>query len=138
MRLAVLTVILLGLAAPAQAQDPVAMDHQGQPGVWLPLDLAREALAAYQDRERFRLLDAQLRLAVAEADQLRLALTSSRLAERAMRRSVDASLASQEAAERGRQAAEDDLAVWYRSPFLWAAVGLLVGGGGVLAAVLAL
>lgn len=114
------------------------MDHQGQPGVWLPLDLAREALAAYQDRERFRLLDAQLRLAVAEADQLRLALTSSRLAEGAMRRSVVDALASQEAAERGRQAAEDALSAWYRSPFLWAAVGLVVGGGGILAAVLAL
>lgn len=106
--------------ARACAQDPVAMEHEGTPGVWLPVDLARDALAAYtavphlQDEVRI-LRDA-------------LAIRDSQIAQyrEADDRGVRARALLVTSVREAVQARESAQAPW-RHPILWLAVGAVVG-----------
>jgi hypothetical protein len=60
---------------PALAQDPVSMPGpHAEPGVWVPLDIARDALGCLDAREpaarQLRLIEAQLELRAARVVEL--------------------------------------------------------------------
>ncbi len=124
--------MLLLWAPTAEAQDAQAMQHPDTSveGMWLELEYARSLLElASTDGERVRevaLLEQGLRLKTMEISFLRDAhelASQSRLAlESVVSRAVE-----------GRRRAENRLDAWWRQPWLWAAVGLVLGAGVVLA-----
>ena len=102
------------LAAPAAAQGPArALELEGEPGVWLPADYARRALEATTLRpgleRRITLLEERLTLEQERVELFRGALEVSEDARRSLVRTV-----------RHQQRAR-------RNPFLWLAVGVVVG-----------
>jgi hypothetical protein len=127
--LVALVIVLCPVSVSAQA---VALTHEGSPGVWFPLADAREALGARVERDSLRarltLCDESLSIADSQADNLRSLVEASATEIERAGASVDAAIARAIAAESERDA-------WYRSPFLWTAIGLVVGAGVVLAAV---
>jgi len=109
----------------ARAQPPVALEHDGQPGVWFPLPEARLVLQHEMERvdllERVRLTSEALDLAGAEI--------------RILRSSVAVTDALRESLARAREQAREARA-WYRDPLLWGGVGFVAGT--VLVTILAL
>lgn len=122
MRFVVAVLVASGLlAAPAAAQ--VSLDHEGLPGVWLPLD---EARAQYAELQR---LDALEELTVLQEQQLQLRLEQiehlRELAQIAETAEVQAFTVIEDA-ERRILEAEERADAWYRSPTLWFTLGAVV------------
>ncbi len=139
-------VVLLALlwAAPAQAQEldlstelrlPCApetalnrsavLEHEGDAGVWYHLEVMRCMIGR---------LKALPRMAV-ELEQWEVRAAGSEALERSLTRRGDLAVEESEvargaltAAVRARRRAEEDMYVWYRSPILWFAVGMVVTG----------
>jgi hypothetical protein len=104
------------------------MEVEGESGVWLPDPVAREALFCLQSRDpvdrRLHLLEQELQLRVRQVGLL----------EEADRASANRGAVLTEALEQSETArvlAETRLRAWWRSPWLWASVGLVLGGLGV-------
>lgn len=125
MRIAGICLVIWLWASLAWGQA-VPMDYGGAPGVWLPLPEAREAVTCLVDRESLRrrvsLLTESLSIADAQAETLRLAIEQAEARTAAALTQV------------GEVQAERD--AWYRSPFLWASLGLILGAGVAIAAML--
>lgn len=104
----------------------------GEPGMWLGVETARDALVCLRneprDLERFRLLDSQLALATQELASLRVALTSASNEARIYREQNQSALDATREAQRERD-------VWWRSPWLWFVAGAIVASGVSLALV---
>jgi hypothetical protein len=109
------------------------MPRGDAPGVWFPLADAQEALAARVERDSLRtrlsLCDESLSIADSQADNLRALVEASATEIERAAASVNEAMARAVSAESERDA-------WYRSPFLWVAIGLVVGAGAMLAAML--
>ena len=94
--------------------------HQGNPGIWFDVRVARcmvgdlETLPLYRDR--VRLLDEQLEIRSEQVDALREAVQAATEAGRRL----DATLMQAESAAAQARAA---LHAWHRSPWLWFAIG---------------
>jgi hypothetical protein len=106
------------IVLPARADPPVTVEMpiEGEPGVWVRLDLAREALGCLDAREpearRFRLLEADL----------------------ALQREADLALrAALETANEQTLAARAELRRPRRNPWIWLSVGLVLGVSGSVA-----
>ncbi len=106
--------------------------HEEQLGVWFALPVARcvlEVLATVESTSsRLHLLERRLELRDGQVETLRRALDLSVQAE-------DAAVGALEAAEAGRRRAEERTGAWWRSPYLWTGVGLVVGVGAVVLSV---
>lgn len=108
--------------APSVTSRRAVLEHDGEPGIWFQLDVARcmlgrlSALPLYA--QRVTLLQGRLTL-----DDERSALVDREvsLAEEGEQQAVDAL----DAAIRARQRAEDARDAWYRSPALWFALGVV-------------
>lgn len=114
-------VLTLALASTGLAQPPtpVALEHDGQSGVWFPTEDARLILQAWRERESLRLL----------VDNLRLQLDNRRLLVENLNQRVDSyerSITLLERSNRRLSAAAEPQ--WWESPWLWLTVGLVVGG----------
>jgi hypothetical protein len=113
--------LLLCMPTSAFAQErPVPMRVNGEPGLWFPLEQAREVIAGEAERQsllrRVSLLDETLTLAHQEIDALRLANASTDAARQML---------GEQLAEAQRRA--QDATAWYRDPVLWGGLGLAVG-----------
>lgn len=125
------------LVAVCHGQDrPVpTRGAEGAPGMWVPLEdfrLAvqdREALPRYV--ESMRLLTESLSLAHAELDSRIAAQAATDLEVGELRQSVQVLIGQVRSASARAAAAEAERDAWYRSPFLWVAIGLVVGVVGV-------
>lgn len=111
----------------AMAQpEAVAMEREGHAGVWLPLDQAREALAALTTapalEAQIRALEAQLRVREAQLDRYREANVLADRTRVLLEEAVDEAIAARESA-----------LAWWRHPLLWGTVGVVAG---IVAAVL--
>jgi hypothetical protein len=132
----VLLFLMLGATCSAEAQDlsqcapdyqgvrRVQLEHDGQPGMWFAMPVTRCILRYVLKLEslqpRVGLLEQRLSIRDAQVELVREALTLSIDAEG---RAIEAL----EAAERGRRRVEERLDAWWRSPYLWVGVGLVVG-----------
>lgn len=114
----------------AEAQEPSSprselVVRDGVTGMWFPMDTARRMLADLQElpvRQRMvTLLEEELELRDTQVLRLRevatLELEAARVASDAL-----------EAAVRQTREARQELDAWYRSPVLWAVVGVVVAG----------
>lgn len=129
--------IFLGISfAPALVQgqkhdttQAFELEVQGAKGTWFPSDMTRKMLAKI---EQLKALD----VTIAEQDALittrdeQLVVKDQRIVQvkEALQLSIQAEArmaAVVLAAVRGQRQAEDDLDAWYRSPGLWAGIGVL-------------
>jgi len=110
----------------------VVMPVQGRPGVWFDLatadELRRLKLEVPELRlqvEKFSLIEtrreAQVQ-ALLEAGSLR------REAAEMLKASIDASVKDAREARQEAADAREELAAWYRSPWLWGVTGAVLGG----------
>jgi hypothetical protein len=109
----------------------VVQDRLGVPGVWFVLATAEELRASHQlvpelrlQLEKYNEIDLQR---TAEAIDLRNAIASQRDAVAKLKAETVASDKAMRAAQDDATAARTDLDRWWRSPFLWFAVGALAG-----------
>lgn len=122
--------------APTFARDGAPMlaprPGTGEPGMWIDIDTARNALVCLQNApsnaERFRLLESQLTLSTRELASIRVALTSAGNEVRIMRDQNQSALDAARDAQRERD-------VWWRSPWLWFVAGAVIATGVSLALV---
>lgn len=127
----VCSIVVLG-ASQVRAQDAtgevIPLTYQGVEGVWFPLAEARAALAIRVERDslitRLSLTEESLTLAEEEIASLNASIATA------------AQALGEEAT--ARQAAEAERDAWYRSPWLWLGVGLVVGVVGVVVAAAAI
>ncbi|MGL4442049.1 MAG: hypothetical protein ACRCU1_00395 [Alsobacter sp.] len=119
-RAVLIALVLCAAPAAAQEADPRPLTIDGVAGVWVPLEYA-------QRLERYRLeallLGQQLTLA---HEQLRLRGASA-AALRAQVAEDAAAIAIRDGRILELDARVADLGVWWREPWFWAGVGLLVG-----------
>jgi hypothetical protein len=96
-----------------RAQEPCAPEvelrraelvHEGQPGLWFQADVARCLLRDVSELGELRLIRIDLGLRLERTDEYVELL-------------------------REQREAEDALHAWYRSPWLWTAVGAILAGG---------
>jgi len=118
----------------AQAGDigtGVVLEHEGQRGIWLPLESHRLVLADLkalaETRTRVRLLEDKLVLREQQAVDLRAAADASE----GMAKAATATLSASERRVREVEAERD---AWHRAPLLWLGVGLVGGLGLALVA----
>ena len=113
------------------SNEAIPLDHNGIEGVWFPAPTAKRVLADVQElrllRERLALIDTQLALKEERIEILALKLAGAD--EIADNQEQIAEIRGQRLAE-----IEQESKSWYRSPFLWLGVGVVVGvvGAGVL------
>lgn len=109
----------------------VTMDHEGRPGLWLAMPVARCVLEQLQEYplllQRVSLLEERLQLRDDQVTRLREVVD---LAERGEQEAV----AAMERAIERAVAAEDRSTVWWRSPAFWVAVGAVVTVGVIVLA----
>lgn len=120
----------------APTQEPTALENRGVAGMWFPMATARLVLCEVQafrlGRQEVRLVDAELQLWAQRVEIVREQLRAQTEARDALEGVVTA-------AERRASAAEAERDAWWRSPFLWFALGgiaagaLLVLAGGIVA-----
>jgi hypothetical protein len=132
--LSVIATVGFGSCA-VRAQEPCAPEvelrraelvHEGQPGLWFQADVARCLLRDVSELGELRLIRIDLGLRLERTDEyVELLREQLDLAEQATERAQG----SLQAAVRGRREAEDALHAWYRSPWLWTAVGAILAGG---------
>lgn len=107
----------------------------GAPGMWVPLEdfrLAvsdREALPRYV--EQVRLLTESLSLAHTEIDSRIAAQAATDAEVEALGQSIQSLITQVTVANTRATAAETERDAWYRSPWLWGGLGLIVGILGV-------
>jgi hypothetical protein len=106
---------------PTQA---VPLELRGALGLWMPEEMSRQVQADVEELQHLRVVverqEGRLEL---EAERVRNLHEINKLAIQERTFAVEAL----EAAVSARQEAEDALDAWYRSPVLWAAVGLVLG-----------
>lgn len=138
--LGVAVLVALLLTADCQAQCPPPADlspdvtdlsYQGAPGVWFPEPVARCVLA---DVKLLPLklrdvsdLTSKVHLLTLDLASLRVALDFSKQEAVSLRGALDLQVEEVQ-----------DAHAWYRSPYLWFGVGLVLGAGGVTALVVSL
>lgn len=119
---------LLLVVTPSVARsDPTPVTHEGKPGVWFPSDEAKKLL---EDLKRL-----QQEAEIAKKLQERLDLekrTNELLKQQIETERKIAETWENAAREQANQRAQADK--WYRSPYFWAGVGLVVGGALVIGA----
>jgi hypothetical protein len=136
--------MILGSSCEARAQNlsecapdyqgtrRVQLEHEGQPGFWFAMPVTRCILRYVLKLEtlqvRVGLLEQRLTIRDEQVGLLREALSLSIDAE-------ERALGALEAAERRRREAEERLDAWWRSPYLWVGVGIVVGVGTVVLSV---
>lgn len=119
--------VLLLAAAPGLAAPPVAvpLENEGEPGVWLPEDMARETLA---DVKELRVRRAELDLCYRRSEVQRERVRELHKGLDAARESAETSQQMLDAAVRGREEAERARHGWLAGmPWLWGGVGVVVG-----------
>lgn len=102
-----------------------AIEHDGALGIWFHASVARCLLDAVSElpliRQRVSLLSERLRI---RDDQMTAHRRANALADEA----IDRATSEIDRALRSRRHAEERLNVWWRSPVLWFAVGIIVTG----------
>lgn len=102
----------------------VPLAHNGQEGVWLPTDMARDALLATEQRPKFeqriRLLETELTL---KSQQISLYQDADKKGQEARAKLTQ----SIQKAIDAREAAKSRLNAWYRNPALLVSTGIVVG-----------
>lgn len=112
--------------------EAIPLEYRGAQGVWLPLDMARDALAARTNLENaateMRILNEQLTLKRQTIAELNRVLSLSAVVERDLNGALLVALQKRADAEASRDA-------WYRAPWLWFSLGV-IGTAGVIFALL--
>lgn len=114
-----------GVCAPEVSVRRASVSHEGEPGIWFQMDVARcmlgrlAALPLYA--QRVSLLEQRLQL----SDERHLILRDALDIGASIETRYD--LALQDAITRAREA-EEAADKWYRSPTLWLVLGAVVGG----------
>jgi hypothetical protein len=119
----------------AWADPPAAIsvEHAGEPGLWLPRDMAQQVLADVEElrvrRTELQLCKARSDLRAERAEELEKALGASKKSATTSKKALDAAI-------RGREQAKRDSEGWFAGkPLVWGLVGALVGGVGTALAV---
>jgi hypothetical protein len=130
--LALVCAIVILWPVHVRAQEVTPLTLNGVDGVWFPDSEARVALAARVEAQslarRLHLTEETLALADEEAASLRRIIAANGAQMEATSADIEEAIARAVAAEQERDA-------WYRNPWLWGVIGLVVGAGVVLAAV---
>ena len=119
-------IICIGLtAASGSFAQAIALDHEGVPGVWMPFEMAKMALA---DGEELRLTkplvkDLELQVSIKEERivTLKSALSSCEDSKKISTGALDSAIKLQ-------KEAEGELKKWYRKPGWW----VFISAAGVL------
>jgi hypothetical protein len=118
------------LTCEASAQGPSrALVVEDQPGVWFPLEDARELVREHLDYPRIHILEERLVLSERQVALLTSAVGEGRDVEAGLRQALESAWQATEAAESARASAS----AWYWHPGLWFAVGAVLVGGLVAA-----
>lgn len=123
-----------------QPEDPASdvsgatpIVHQGKPGVWLPMDSARRALAELKQAAAVRdaLESTQARLTL-EQERTKLLQAEVKSADEIARTWEDVARKQTETIRKlgGKRK-------WYESPYFWFSVGVLAGGAAATGIVIA-
>lgn len=109
--------------------EPTRLMVEGTTGMWFPIPIARLMLCEVRE------LRARRRVSLLDARELSLWELRVDFTERQLELAVEArdrlEAVVDDADRRAREASEE-LGAWYRSPILWAVIGIVLGGAAVL------
>lgn len=129
-----IALLVLACSCPAYADEPVALEYQGRPGVWLD----REAAARVLDRlERSEIMEEMLVEQEEVIGRLRVVVKS---ATTALSISEDARAREAAYGARGWQMYREEVTrgrEFWRQGWFWGVLGAVVAGGAVAAGVAA-
>lgn len=114
----------------------VVMTRDGQRGVWFRLSAADKIRKMKLELPELRLQIEKYELAEeerqSEVRELKMAIELQKSSLMALESTIENHAKEAREAEERAKAAEDELDKWYRSPWLWGAVGIAVGVGSTL------
>lgn len=114
--------LILALAAPAWGQESQLLEHQGQKGMWFPMAKARQLLTDVSELSKVK--------AALELIEKRLELEKTRSGLLTQNvKTVEEIAANWKSTAESQAKLLSDKQPWWRHPYLWTAVGLVVGVG---------
>jgi len=123
----------------ARCDEVVAMEHNGKPGVWVPLETSQKMQADIEEflkiKERTSLLETRLELRADTISGLKTMLEISKQIEENANTTAITALKAQEAAIAEAAKIKNSKNPWWKHPALWTTIGVVLTVGLEVAAV---